>query len=338
MEIKLGDKGDEVADVQRRLAALGYDLGAPQADGRFGLRTQEAVKRFQADRRLSLTGTVDESTWRRMVDDTYQLGARALYLRSPFFHGGDVRQLQLWLNAIGFRAEPVDGIFGPSTEKAVREFQDNSGLIADGIVGHSTLAALNNIRTILDKHYEPIIYEPPMAESVVSLLQDRQVAVGCLTPHKHDWLSPVGNRQLLCADLSHRLSNLLEILGVHAHFFKLKPEPEIVGDLAVVFHPGAGKVGADSLGVCFDHQDQESKVLAGFVIAELKRSLKEEIREVVVGDCRSWGRPAVEVLPGDFVSLSAEEDLRKEVLRQKIAGAIFDGLKKFIVALEPDPP
>jgi hypothetical protein len=337
MQIKLGDKGDEVADVQRRLAALGYDLGPSQTDGRFGCLTQEAVKRFQADRQLDLTGVVDDLTWLRMVDDTYQLGARALYLRSPFFHGGDVRQLQLWLNAIGFRAEPVDGIFGPSTEKAVREFQDNTGLIADGIVGHSTLAALNNIRKILDKDHEPIVHEPSMPASVVSLLQDRQVAVGCLTPHKHDWLSPIGNKQLLCADLSHRLSNLLEILGAHAHFFKVKPEPEITGDLAVVFHPRADKADSGSLGVCFDHQDQGSQLLAGFVIAELKHSLKDEISEITVAAGASWGRPAVEVLPGELLSLSADDDLRNEVLRQKIAGAIFDGLKKFIVALNPDP-
>lgn len=36
----------------------------------------------------------------------------------------------------------VDGIFGPSTEKAVREFQRRAGLKVDGIAGAQTLKRL----------------------------------------------------------------------------------------------------------------------------------------------------------------------------------------------------
>ncbi|NMM67135.1 hypothetical protein CHH70_04395 [Shouchella clausii] len=39
---------------------------------------------------------------------------------------------------------PADGIFGPQTEKEVREFQANNGLAADGIVGPATKKALDN--------------------------------------------------------------------------------------------------------------------------------------------------------------------------------------------------
>ena len=38
----------------------------------------------------------------------------------------------------------IDGVFGPATERAVKEFQTNSGLAADGIVGPKTIAALLN--------------------------------------------------------------------------------------------------------------------------------------------------------------------------------------------------
>ncbi len=53
--------------------------------------------------------------------------------------GAEGRQVQLLQQALGI---PVDGIFGPETEEAVRTFQAKSGLTVDGIVGPQTSAAL----------------------------------------------------------------------------------------------------------------------------------------------------------------------------------------------------
>jgi hypothetical protein len=265
LEIKKGDKGNDVVDVQQRLGALGYELGSTGVDGFFGKWTEKAVRQFQQDRELESSGVIDEQTWRRMVDATHRLGDRALYLRSPFFHGDDVRQLQLWLNGIGFRTEHIDGIFGPSTEKAIKEFQQNLDLSEDGIVGPSTLSALNNIRSMLNKNQESVLFVDPPTDSVVSLLRDRTIAVGCVTPHKRQWLFPTGNNQLLCADLSHRLSNLLEVLGAETHFFKLRPEPHISGDVAIIFLPGVDEVPANCIGVRFNPADVGSQTLAELI-------------------------------------------------------------------------
>ena len=38
---------------------------------------------------------------------------------------------------------PVDGIFGPQTQEAVRNYQRQHGLAVDGIVGPETRAALD---------------------------------------------------------------------------------------------------------------------------------------------------------------------------------------------------
>lgn len=50
--------GSDLADVQRKLTALGYDTGP--ADGRFGRRTEAAIRNFQRDMHLDVTGRADD--------------------------------------------------------------------------------------------------------------------------------------------------------------------------------------------------------------------------------------------------------------------------------------
>lgn len=53
-----------------------------------------------------------------------------------------IRSLQHLLRAHGHGEVAVDGIFGPITAAAVRDFQEDRGLIVDGIVGNQTWPAL----------------------------------------------------------------------------------------------------------------------------------------------------------------------------------------------------
>jgi peptidoglycan hydrolase-like protein with peptidoglycan-binding domain len=54
----------------------------------------------------------------------------------------DVAALQVAMRAVGLYPHPVDGISGPWTQGAVRTFQSQHGLAADGIAGPQTRAAL----------------------------------------------------------------------------------------------------------------------------------------------------------------------------------------------------
>lgn len=56
--------------------------------------------------------------------------------------GPEVQALQQKLKAKGFDPGTLDGSFGPGTEAAVLAFQKSEGLVADGIVGNETAAAL----------------------------------------------------------------------------------------------------------------------------------------------------------------------------------------------------
>lgn len=76
----------------------------------------------------------------------YELGERLLYLRTPYFTGKDVEQLQTALGALGFACGGVSGTFGAYTEGALRKFQLNMGLVADGIAGVKTYDTLRHLR------------------------------------------------------------------------------------------------------------------------------------------------------------------------------------------------
>jgi peptidoglycan hydrolase-like protein with peptidoglycan-binding domain len=55
--------------------------------------------------------------------------------------GPDVERLQKLLNAKGATLV-VDGDFGNATKMAVRKFQNDKGLVEDGVVGQQTWAVL----------------------------------------------------------------------------------------------------------------------------------------------------------------------------------------------------
>ncbi|HEY3446429.1 MAG TPA: glucosaminidase domain-containing protein [Myxococcales bacterium] len=56
-----GSRGLQVKDIQERLKTAGFDPGP--VDGQFGPRTEAAVKKFQADKKLVVDGIVGPQTW-----------------------------------------------------------------------------------------------------------------------------------------------------------------------------------------------------------------------------------------------------------------------------------
>jgi peptidoglycan hydrolase-like protein with peptidoglycan-binding domain len=50
--------------------------------------------------------------------------------------------VQARLNNLGYNTGPVDGIQGPRTTEAIREFQEKYGLKVDGVVGPITRGKL----------------------------------------------------------------------------------------------------------------------------------------------------------------------------------------------------
>jgi hypothetical protein len=59
-------------------------------------------------------------------------------------HGDAVKELQRALKSLGLTFGTIDGVFGPSTERALIAFQTAHHLSPDGVLGPATRAALLN--------------------------------------------------------------------------------------------------------------------------------------------------------------------------------------------------
>lgn len=143
--IQHGQASPRVRDVQQRLG----DLGLPVDDdppGEFGDGTRKAVRTFQQSRGLRADGVVGPDTWRSLVEASFSLGDRLLYLTRPMLRGDDVRDLQQRLNRLGFDSGNADGILGPDTAAALADFQLNTGLKPDATAGPETIDAIRRLR------------------------------------------------------------------------------------------------------------------------------------------------------------------------------------------------
>lgn len=67
---------------------------------------------------------------------------RLLRVTQPLMRGTLVKKVQQALLAAGFNPGKTDGVYGPQTAHAVRDFQNTRDLVADGEVGPPTLKAL----------------------------------------------------------------------------------------------------------------------------------------------------------------------------------------------------
>ena len=167
--LREGSTGTNVFVLQRQLNRITQDypfFGKLTVDGIFGPAMTATVKRFQKQFGLTQDGVVGRATWYKIsyiyvsVKDLAELtsegetstgalpdgtwGGTTLRVGST---GASVEQAQFWLSTLSnfygsIPSVTVDGIFGPATEAAVRAFQRQFGLTADGMIGQATWEAL----------------------------------------------------------------------------------------------------------------------------------------------------------------------------------------------------
>lgn len=161
-DLKLNMQGERVRELQRYLKDLKYLAVEPT--GYFGKVTEMAVKEFQGDFKLPVDGCVGEATYKAIIKATTTPETSSIVgidppesntkqvsevTSSPLLQLGmqneEVLSIQENLKALNYYQEEPNGIYDEEVAAAVRAFQEDNGLPANGKVDNVTRDSLKKI-------------------------------------------------------------------------------------------------------------------------------------------------------------------------------------------------
>ena len=151
---------DALLRAQQRLIELGYLTGG--ADGKYGPKTEAALRAYQSESGLNETGHLDAATF------------EALTHISP--ENATPKDAQQRLIDLGYLQGTADGVIGPKSVAALKLFQRVNGLKNTGKTDRDTLALLFSSEAIA----LPARLSAGDSGDAVTRLQDKLVQFGFL--------------------------------------------------------------------------------------------------------------------------------------------------------------
>ncbi len=148
-DLKIGNTGDDVKILEEKLKILGYYNGI--ITGSFGEALLEGVKAFQRDYDFEENGIITKKELDFINDLTDGVAPISIFPTLSYgSKGTEVGDLQDKLKTLLYYTGPINNNFDLETENAVKRFQVNNKLTADGIVGSKTWNLLNTLYGNLD--------------------------------------------------------------------------------------------------------------------------------------------------------------------------------------------
>lgn len=345
--IREGDRSNEVVDVQSRLRALGYKID--DEPGSFRASTVAAVRAFQQDRGILVDGIVGPHTWGQIVEASWYLGDRDLYLKHPPMRGDDVATLQGRLNALGFDAGKEDGIFGVATDRAVRAFQKEYGVAGDGIFGlvsHASLMGLRVDRPGTSAHLREELRRSEK-RGIVTAMVVIDPGHGGADPGA---VTPNGLTEAdACWSIATRLADRLASFGAKVRFTRTEPEDPDTSERAT----RANEIDADVfLSIHLnEHAEPTAEGSSTYYFGgsrageALADQIQEQLTRLGLRDCRSHARsypvlretrmPAVLIEPVFISNRDEGKRLEDHEFLSNVADAIAAGIRRFFELSEP---
>ena len=348
VSLRNGDVDPVVIEVRQRLSRLGLlpDHGGQLSDT-FDAELLTAVRTFQQSRGLTIDGVVGPQTYRRLEEAHWILGDRILsYLPGKMIHGEDVASLQQKLQALGFHLDRLDGIFGPQTDNAVREFQRSVGLADDGTCGPAVFAAFARLsRTVTggsQEHLRDLVaLDPTRKPDSISILID-------VVDSERTLVNDSVTISDVCWDIANRLDGRLATSGNLVTFSRPQNSPrtdeqetaklanELRVDLVIALAMDASNSGrANGIATSFFGHAISRSVMG----ARLADTILQEVtNRTLLRDCRSHERtwdllrmtkmPAVQVDLG-YATNDADSSILGDVqMRDIIADALASSINR----------
>lgn len=336
------------------------DRDAQRQPAVFDEPVEQAIRAFQQRRGLLIDGAVGPATFRALRDATHRLGGRPLtYLVSQPITGDDVFALQERLLELGYDAGRPDGAFGAQTERALREFQRDCGLVVDGICGANTVRALRRLSPKVRGGRPVFLREQERVRRAGPLLRGKRIVIdpGHGGPDRGVTVGAVHEAQLMW-DLARRLEGQMVATGMEAMLTR-GPDRcpteserasfanETGADLFLSLHtdgnssPLAHGVASFHYGTGNGITSTVGEALAGFIQREL--TVRTGMR-----DCRShpktWDSlrmtrcPAVRIEVGYLTNATDRQRLIDPAFRDVIAEGILIAVKRLYLLGENDQP
>jgi N-acetylmuramoyl-L-alanine amidase len=361
--LRRGDTGPAVAEVQAALTGLGLlpeRTAEPSLGSVYDDATEHAVRLFQQRRGLSVDGIVGPETYRAITAARFRLGDRLLSLSPGHpFVGDDVAALQDRLLELGFDAGRADGVFGARTEEALRSFQKEYGLLADGACGPSTLRALRQLGRLVVGGHPQQLREREVLHRSGSSLAGKVVVIDPGHGGTDRGATSHGLEEAAVAeDLARRFEGRLQASGVRTLLTRgpdtcptdtqrAELANDAGADLLISLHcdrapsPQSNGVAAYHFGT-----DQGTTSTVGEHLASLVQ--REVVARTDLLDCRVHGKtwellrltrmPAVRLELGHLTSPRDAARIADPAFRDTVAEALLVAVQRLYLPPDLDPP
>ena len=138
------------SDIMMQVVLKSYGYYAGDIDGIFGKISTNALIEFQSSNNIEPDGIIGSQTCDLLLNKSQIVKNTKIIStisndetqKNSQDYSQDIYDAQLKLKDLGLYTSNIDGINGPGTKRALKNFQSKSGLIPDGVLGPLTIAAL----------------------------------------------------------------------------------------------------------------------------------------------------------------------------------------------------
>lgn len=361
--LRRGSNGTAVVSLRAALTSVGLlPATVPATDDAavFDEDVDAAVRAFQQGRGLIVDGIVGPATEAELMAARWKLGDRTLsYTLSAPMSGDDIAELQQRLAELGYDAGRPDGIFAAELDGAVRQFQQQRGLPADGVFGPVTFRELLRLTPMATGGRPLYLREIERVRQAGPLLGGKRVVLDPAGGGADKGVVVAGHSgSEISFDLARRVEARFTATGMQAFLtrgMRNNPTPadraalanEVGADLLLSVHID-GSDSPHAAGIATVHFGTETGNIssAGEALAQLVH--RELIARTGMIDCRVHYRPweilrltqmpAVQVELGYLTNPTDRARLLDDGFRDQVADALVIAVKRLYLDGRDDRP